>query len=267
MPQIQANSTNINYRFDGPEDGPVLMLSHSLGADLSMWDPQVAPLTAAGFHLLRYDHRGHGQSAAPPGPYTMTQLTTDAVGLMDALNLAKIHFCGLSMGGMVGQVLGAQYGHRLHSLALCSTSSHMPPREIWDERIQFVRANGMAAVVDTTIDRWFTQPGQQRLPDMVQSVRATYLSTPVEGFCACCAAIRDMDLRDTIRAITTPTLLVVGEYDQGTPVSAARAIHERVAASRLVVVAGAAHLLNVEQADVFTLTLLEFLHENRPMTP
>jgi len=117
MSQIQANGITLNYRWDGPEGGPVIMLSHSLGADLTMWEPQVAPLTAAGFRLLRYDHRGHGGSAAPDGAYTIEQLAADAVGLLDALGLTRVHFCGLSMGGMVGQVLGARHGHRLLSLA------------------------------------------------------------------------------------------------------------------------------------------------------
>lgn len=261
MPQIRSNGIALNYRWDGPVNGPVVMLSHSLGADLTMWEPQVAPLTAAGFRLLRYDHRGHGGSAAPEGPYTIDQLAADAAGLLDALDLTRVHFCGLSMGGMVGQVLGARHGHRLLSLVLCSTSSHMPPPELWNERIQLVGAKGLAAVVDATIDRWFTQPGQQRLPEAIQKIRAVYLKTPVAGFTGCCAAIRDLDLRETIRAITAPTLIMVGEQDQGTTVAHARFIHERIPGSRLVVIPDAAHLQNVEQAERFTETLLSFLEE------
>jgi len=263
MPQIQSNGIALNYRWDGPDAGPVVMLSHSLGADLSMWEPQVAPLTAAGYRLLRYDHRGHGRSAAPDGPYTIEQLAADAVGLLDALGLARVHFCGLSMGGMVGQVLGARYGQRLNSLTLCSTSSHMPPPELWNERIQLVGAKGLAAVVDATIDRWFTQPGQQRLPAAIREIRATYLQTPVSGFLGCCAAIRDLDLRATIGAITAPTLILVGEHDQGTPVAHARFIHDRIPGSHLAVLPAAAHLQNVEQAEIFTQSLLSFLEVHR----
>ena len=263
MSQIQANGITLNYRWDGAEEGPLVMLSHSLGADLTMWEPQVAPLTAAGFRLLRYDHRGHGGSAVPAGPYSIEHLAADAVGLLDALGLTRVHFCGLSMGGMVGQVLGARHGHRLHSLTLCSTSSHMPPPELWNERIQLVGAKGLAAVVDATIDRWFTQPGQQRLPEAVRKIRATYLATPVAGFLGCCAAIRDLDLRATIRAITTPTLILVGEHDQGTPVAHARFIHERIPGSSLVVIPDAAHLQNVEQSELFTQTLLAFLEAQK----
>lgn len=263
MPRIQTRATTLNYQWDGPESGPVVMLSHSLAADLNMWTPQVAPLAAAGYRVLRYDSRGHGRSAVPPGPYTIEQLADDAVDLMDSMDLTGAHFCGLSMGGMVGQSLGARHADRLLSLALCSTSAYMPPRELWQERIEFVSTKGMAAVVDATIDRWFTKAGQARLPDEVQKIRDVYIQTSVEGFCACCAAIRDMDQRDAIRVITTPTMILAGEYDEGTPVSAAKFIHERIAASRLVVTADAAHLQNIEQSEVFTKSLLEFLEENR----
>ncbi|MFC1885231.1 alpha/beta fold hydrolase, partial [Thermodesulfobacteriota bacterium] len=209
MPRIQANGVTIHYQWDGPEQGPAVMLSHSLAADITMWDPQVGPLNTAGYRVLRFDTRGHGQSGVPDGPYTMALLADDAVGVMDALDLKSVHFCGLSMGGMIGQVLGARYAHRLRSLILCSTSAHMPPPEIWDERIALAEEKGLAALVDTAIDRWFTRPGQQRLPGAVEEIRSVYVNSPVKGFCACCAAIRDMDLRQTIIGITTPTLILV----------------------------------------------------------
>jgi 3-oxoadipate enol-lactonase len=259
MPQIQANALTLNYRWDGPADGPVVMLAHSLGADLTMWEPQVAPLTQAGFRVLRYDLRGHGQSAVPSGPYTLEQLSADATGLMAALGLARVHFVGLSLGGMVGQMLGARHPQRVRSLALCSTAAYMPPKEIWDERIQTVTAKGLGALVDATMDRWFTKAGQQRLAGRVEMIRSIYVRTPAQGFCGCCAAIRDMDLRAVIRSIHLPTLIVVGAVDQGTPVSAARLIHEAIPLSRLVVTADAAHLQNIEQATLFNQTLLEFL--------
>lgn len=262
MPQIKANSLSINYQLEGPAAGQVVMLSHSLAADLSMWDPQVDTLTAAGYRVLRYDTRGHGASDVPRGPYTMAQLADDAVGLMDVLDLKSVHFCGLSMGGMVGQLLGARFAHRLRSLILCSTSAHMPPWQLWDERIAMVRKNGLAAAVDATIDRWFTKSGQQRLPEAVEKIRKVYVNTSVDGFCACCAAIRDMDLRETIQGIATPTLIMVGEHDEGTPVSHAKQIQERITMSRLEVVADAAHLQNIEQASVFDKTVLAFLSEN-----
>ncbi|KJS31658.1 MAG: hypothetical protein VR64_10570 [Desulfatitalea sp. BRH_c12] len=261
MPLIDTPATTLNYRFDGPAEGPVVMLAHSLAADLSMWDPQIAPLTSAGYRVLRYDHRGHGHSAVPPGPYTMADLTDDAVGLMDALNLPKVHFCGLSMGGMVGQMLGARHGERLHSLVLCSTAAHMPARDIWEERIRTVREQGMAAVAPGTLERWFTPAGRERLPETVRKIRKIIENSPAEGFSACCAALRDMDLRDILFDIDRPTLILVGEQDQGTPVAAARFIHERIPVSRLVVIAEAAHLQNIEQAETFNRTLREFFTE------
>ncbi len=259
MPLIDVNGTTFHYRFDGPEHGPVVMLSNSLASDLTMWDIQIPALVEAGYRVLRYDSRGHGQSEVTAGPYSIEMLAADAVGLMDALSLDKVHFCGLSMGGMVGQMLGAGHGDRLISLSLCATSAHIAPREIWDERIETVRKNGMDAVADATIDRWFTKAGQKRLQSEVNKVRRMILNTPVDGFCACSAAIRDMDQRETIRVISTRTLVVVGEHDPGTPVSAAELIHERIASSKLMVIPDAAHFINVEQASVFNNILLEFI--------
>ena len=262
MALVDVNGTTLHYRFDGPEHGQVVMLSNSLASDLTMWDIQIPALVEAGYRVLRYDNRGHGQSAVTVGPYSIEMLAVDAVGLMDALGLDKVHFCGLSMGGMVGQMLGARHGDRLISLALCATSAHIAPREIWNERIETVWKNGMDAVADATIDRWFTKVGQERLQAEVNKVRRMILNTPVDGFCACCAAIRDMDQRESIRAISTRALVVVGEHDPGTPVSAAELIHERISSSELRVISDAAHFINVEQASVFNNVLLEFIEKN-----
>ena len=261
MPNMDVNGTTLHYRFDGPEQAPVVMLSNSLASNLTMWDPQIAALTGAGFRVLRYDSRGHGQSAAPQGPYTIEMLADDAVGLMDALGLDKVRFCGLSKGGMVGQMLGAKHGGRLVSLVLCDTSAYMMAAgaAAWDERIATVREKGMAGVADGTIERWFTQPGRQRMADEVDKVRQMILNTPVEGFCASCAAIMGMDQREGNRAITSPTLVVVGEQDPATTVEMAQEIHGRIPASELVILPEAAHFSNVEQADGFNKALLGFL--------
>ena len=259
MPLVDANGIKLNYRLDGPEQGTVVMFSNSLASALSMWDLQVSPLVEAGYRVLRYDSRGHGDSEIPAGPYSMEMLTADALGLMDALGFKKVHFCGLSMGGMVGQMLGTRHGDRLISLTLSSTAAHMPPRESWDERIETVRENGMDAVVDATIDRWFTKPGQERLVSEVEKIRRLILQTSTEGFCAACAAIQNMDQRDSIRGISTRTLVIVGEEDPGTPVSAAEFIHRRIPSSGLKVIPDGAHLVNVEQSKVFNESLLEFI--------
>jgi 3-oxoadipate enol-lactonase len=259
MQIARVNGTELAYRLDGAGDRGVVMLSNSLGADISMWEGQVSALTAARFRVLRYDGRGHGRSAVPTGPYTLEMLADDAVGLMDSLDLQTVHFCGLSLGGMVGQALGGRHGDRLASLTLSSTAAVMPPREVWDERMALVRKAGMASVADATMDRWFTRAGQARLAGEVSRIRRALLDTPVEGYCACCAAIRDMDLSGSLNGISKPVLILVGEQDPGTPVSAARFIHERIASSRLKVIPDAAHFVNVEQVDAFNEALVGFI--------
>jgi 3-oxoadipate enol-lactonase len=178
---------------------------------------------------------------------------------MDTLNLQKVHFCGISLGGMVGQMLGAKHGERIHSLILCDTSSHMPPPEQWDERIALIRRSGTAILADRTIDRWFTQSGQERLKTVVEKCRQMILDTPPDGYCGCGAAIRDLDLREAIRTISTRTLIIVGEQDEATPVAAAEFIRDWIATSSLKVIPDAAHLVNVEQAELFNAALLDFL--------
>jgi len=259
MPEIDVNNTTINYRFDGPEQGELVMLSNSLASDYSMWDAQVPALVSAGYRVLRYDSRGHGRSGVPEGPYSIEMLAGDALGLLDELGLDKVHFCGLSKGGMIGQFIGAGHAGRLLSLSLSSTSAYLGPRWIWDGFIETAQNNGMKGVVDATIDRWFTKTGQTRLPAEVEKFRGLILNTPIKGFCACCAAIRDMDLRDSISSISTRTLVLVGEKDPGTPLSESEIIHKRIAPSVLSVISDAAHLVNVEKPDIFNDVLIKFI--------
>ena len=262
MPLASINRTQINYCFDGPEEGPVVLFSNSLAANLTMWDLQIPALTEAGYRVFRYDSRGHGQSAVAEGPYSIAMLTSDVVGLMDAFGLDKVHFCGLSLGGMVGQMLGAMHGDRLISLTLCSTTAYVALKEAWDERIESAQKNGMHAAVDATVDRWLTRAGQERLPDQVEKIRHMIVNTIVDGYCASGVAIQKMDLRETIRNISVPTLLMVGEHDPSTPVAASEFIHERIASSELRIIPDAAHFLNVEQEGIFNDALLEFLNRN-----
>ncbi|MGI9333893.1 MAG: 3-oxoadipate enol-lactonase [Gammaproteobacteria bacterium] len=262
MPDIQINATRIFYQWDGPSRGDVVMLSNSLASNLGMWVHQVPALVEAGFRVLRYDSRGMGASQVPVGPYTVGMLADDVIALMDALDVERVHFCGLSKGGMVGQTLGAQAGDRLSSLALCDTAAYMPAPEVWDERIAAVRAGGMSAVVDGTVDRWFTPAGQARVAKDVADVRKMILDTPVEGFAACCEAIKAMDQRPTLGAIATPTLVIVGEDDPGTPVAAAELIHRSIAGSELVVIPESAHFCNMEQPQAFNEALLGFVRRH-----
>jgi 3-oxoadipate enol-lactonase len=262
MPEIQANGITIHYELSGPNDAPVVLLSNSLGTRLEMWDPQVQALTQR-YRVLRYDSRGHGRSSAPPGPYSIEMLAEDALGLIDALGVGRVHFCGLSKGGMVGQMLGARHADRLKTLTLCSTACHVAPKEVWDQRIEAVRAGGMAAVADAVVERWFTEDYRAEPTIVVERVRQMVLETPPEGYVACCAAIRDMDLRETIRGIRLPTLVIVGEQDPATPPEKAEEIHERIQGSHLEVIPDAAHLVNIEQDVAFDASLLAFLDRQK----
>lgn len=258
MPRTKANGIQIHYELSGPADAPVVMLSNSLGTRLEMWDPQIGALTER-YRVLRYDSRGHGRSEAPPGPYTIALLADDAVALLDALGIERVHFCGLSKGGMVGQALGARHGDRLRSLTLCATAAHLPNLDLWNQRIEQSAREGMAALVDGTTERWFTAAYRAKPQSEVERVRTMILSTPPQGYGACCAAIRDMDLRETARTIRTPTLMVAGADDPATTVEVMRALHERIPGARLVEIPQAAHLLNIEQAERFNEILLGFL--------
>ncbi len=258
MPQIDANGIAVRYQMDGPPDAPVVLFSNSLGTRLEMWDPQL-PAVSQRYRMLRYDSRGHGESAAPAGPYTIELLAADALALLDALGIERAHFCGLSKGGMVGQMLAAQHGERLISLTLCSTACHMEPKQLWDERIKVASEQGMAALADGVVERWFTLAYRSEPTIVLERVRDMILETPAHGYAACCAAIRDMDLRETIRAIRLPTQIIVGADDPATPPAKAREIAARIAHARLEIMPDAAHLLNIEQDVAFDASLLAFL--------
>jgi 3-oxoadipate enol-lactonase len=258
MPHAKANDIEIYYELSGPAAAPVVMLSNSLGTRLEMWDPQM-PALAGRFRVLRYDSRGHGRSGAPPGPYSIGMLGEDALALLDALGIARVHFCGLSKGGMVGQWLASHRGDRLLSLALCATAAHLGPAELWDQRIEQSAGEGMAALVDGVTERWFTAGWRATSRPEIEQVRAMILATPPHGYGGCCAAIRDMDQRETVRTIRTPTLIVAGADDPATPAPVMRELHGRIPGSRFVEIPQAAHLLNIEQAERFNRTLTGFL--------
>ena len=260
--KITANGIGIRYELEGPETAPVVVMSHSLAANVAMWDDQMPVLS--GYRVLRYDTRGHGGTDVPEGDYTLDQLARDVLGLLDALAIEKAHFVGLSMGGMVGQTAALADPGRFLSLSLCDTSSRIPPeaRALWNERMTAARAGGMESLVDSTIDRWFSPEFRSAEPGPVDRVRDMVRATAVAGFTGCCAAIRDLDLTDRLAEIRIPTLLVVGEHDPGTPVAAHEVIRDRIAGSRLVVIDRARHFTNVETADIFNDALTTFLAEH-----
>jgi 3-oxoadipate enol-lactonase len=258
--KIAANGIDVNYTLDGPAGAPVVILSHSLATDLSMWEPQVKAL-AARYRVLAYDTRGHGGTDAPAGAYSLEQLAEDAWALLRALGIARTHFVGLSMGGMIGQTLALSSPGLFLSLSLCDTSSRVPAeaKPVWQERIKTAETQGMEPIVEPTLGRWFTAPFRERRPDVMDRVRAMIRATNPRGYAGCCHAISALDLTDRLSTIKVPTLIVVGEEDQGTPVAASRAIHAQIAGSELQIIKSASHLSNLEQPEAFTAALTTFL--------
>src|ERR1700739_916278 len=192
MPEINADGCRIHVEVEGPEQAPVLMLSNSLGTNLHMWDEQVAPFTRH-FRLVRYDRRGHGKSSVPNGPYSMERLGRDVLAVLDGLNIQKINWGGLSMGGMVGQWLGANAANRIDKLILSNTSCYFPDKAMWDARLKMVREKGVAGIVDANLERWFTKKFRERSPQAIQKMRDMFVATKLDGYIGCGEAVRDMD--------------------------------------------------------------------------
>jgi 3-oxoadipate enol-lactonase len=258
--RILANGIVNHCVMEGLAGAPVVTLSHSLASSLEMWEKQV-PALAGRYRVLRYDTRGHGGSEVPPGPYTLEMLADDVLGLLDALGVERTHFVGLSMGGMIGQAVALKRPDVLASLVLADTACSMGPEAgpLWDARIAAAQDQGMAALVEGTIERWFTQPFMTRAPEVVDRVRVLIRTTAPQGFVSCSQAIRALDYADRLHEIRVPTLIIVGQDDLGTPVAASELMHAAVAGSQLVVLPSAAHLSNIEQAERFNRTLLDFL--------
>ena len=257
MPVINADGCPINVEVEGPQGAPVLMLSNSLGTTLRMWDAQVAPFTQH-FRLVRYDRRGHGKSGVPKGPYTMERLGRDVLVVLDGLGVKKVNWCGLSMGGMVGQWLGANAPERVERLVLTNTSSFFPDKNGWNERLKLVEEKGIAAFAAPNMARWFTKGFLEREPQTVAGIQAMFAATPLEGYLACGAAVRDMDQRELLPRIKAPTLVIAGKHDGATPPEANEYISNHIPGAKFALV-DAAHLSNIEQSEAYTKALLAFL--------
>lgn len=259
MPFAESNGARIHYQFDGPAGAPVLVLSNSLGTNFSMWDPQIPALTSR-YRVLRYDTRGHGQSAVTPGPYSIMQLGRDVVGLLDAAGIDRAHFCGLSMGGMIGMWLGVYASGRIHRLVLCNTAAKIGSPEMWNARIEMVRTQKMGAIAETQAQRWFTPSFIARAPAVVAATRQMIANTSADGYTANCGAIRDMDQRETIAKIRARTLVIAGAHDPVIPAADVRYLADTIPGAKLVEL-NASHLSNIEAADGFTNALVNFLNE------
>ena len=258
MPEIMtSDGIGIHYETGGRQDGPPLVFSNSLGTNLSMWDGQ-ALAAARGFHVIRYDQRGHGRSGAPAGDYTLNRLAQDVIDLLDGLGIQKTAFCGLSMGGMTGMRLAVDRPDRFGRMALCNTSSFMPPRDFWEARIKAVKDGGMEAVADAVVARWLTPQFREREPTEMNRVRDMIVTTNPTGYVGCCAAIRDMDLRADLAGIRMPAMVIIGAHDPATTPEQGDYIVEHFPGAQKKVL-DSAHLSNIEQRDDFNRIVLGYL--------
>jgi 3-oxoadipate enol-lactonase len=257
MPYFDYSGGRLYYQLDGDRSLPNLILSNSLGTNLSMWDPQM-PTLRENFSVLRYDGRGQGRSSVPAGPYSINQLGADVLALSGHLDMKRFSFCGLSMGGLIGQWLGVHASNRIYKLVLCNTAAKIGVELSWDQRIDSVRANGMGPIVPTAMERWFASQFHEHHPASVAPAREMLLTADPEGYIANCAAIRDADLRADIAGIRAQTLIVVGQQDPVTTSDDARFMAAHIPNATTLSL-DAAHLSNIESAPAFTTGVLEFL--------
>jgi 3-oxoadipate enol-lactonase len=260
-----VNGFRMNFAVEGPESAPSVVLHHPLATDLSIWDELTAALKPR-YRVVRFDARGQGASEATPAPYDFATLAADTVALMDHLKIARAHYLGLSMGGMVGQILGVDHAQRFASLILCSTTSRMPPEThaLWEERAKVVREKGMASQVQLALSRWLAAASMKN-PELVARMTHYIETSPVEGYAGWCLAIRDLNVTDRLKAIKLPTLVIVGAEDPSTPPAAAQVIHREIAGSEYVEVPGVSHQLHVEDPATFNQNVLAFLGRQPPI--
>ncbi len=259
MERLLVNGISVHVEEMGPSGAPVVLMSNSLAADVSMWAAQAREL-ARNYRVIRFDARGHGQTEATDDDYSLDLLADDALSLLDALGIEKVHFIGLSLGGMIGQLLAVRAPHRLQSLVLCATFASTSP-EMWDQRVKAARSTGVAPLVEPTLERWLTPGFRAARPDVADAVRAMIARTTAEGYAGCAAAIRDMDLIGTAPRISLPTLLLAAADDPSAPPETMSQLHERIEGARFVVLEDAAHLFTIEQPDRVTQIIAGFLDE------
>jgi 3-oxoadipate enol-lactonase len=258
MPALTtSDGCALNYRFDGEEGRPTVVLSNSLGSTMEMWESQIAALTQH-FRVLRYDNRGHGGSSVPEGPYTIERIARDAKELIEGLNVAPVGYCGLSLGGMVGMWLCANAPELITRAVLANTSSHFGQPDIWNQRMTLIQNEGVAAAAEGVIQRWLTKDFMDQHPDLTAKLLAMITSTPKVGYLAAAAAVRDVDLRDSLPRINVPVLVIAGALDPATPPAMAEAIEDGIPSARLAIL-DAAHLSNIEKADEFNNLVISFL--------
>jgi 3-oxoadipate enol-lactonase len=259
MPRLTAGDVELEYRVEGSAEAPLLVLSNSLGTTMQMWEPQL-PALLASFRVLRYDARGHGRSSVPAGPYTIAQMGVDVLALLRHLDARRVHFCGLSMGGMVGMWLGVHAPALVDRLVLCNTAARIGPADAWNQRIARVREGGMAAITEAVLARWFTPEFIASGAEAVALARRMLMDASADGYTASCAAVRDMDQRDDVGRIGARTLVVAGSRDLVTTPADHRDLAERIDGARYVEL-DAPHISNLERPVEFTRAVVDFLTE------
>jgi 3-oxoadipate enol-lactonase len=259
MPIAKLKSVRLHYELSGDAALPIVVFSNSLGSNLAMWDGQVEAV-AGRFRVLRYDTRGHGGSSVPEGPYCVEQLAGDLLELVDSLGIDEFHLCGLSLGGATGQWIGLHAPERLKKLVLANTSAKFGTLEMWNTRIESVGRDGIESVIPGTVERWFTAGFRAAQPEVVERTTAMLRKNDLQGYLAGCAAVRDVDFRESVGQITTPTLVITGTYDPVTPPADARFLAEKIAGARYLEL-DAAHLSNVERVGEFNEALSGFLSD------
>lgn len=257
MTDIAVGGEKFNVLVEGEESKPVLMLSNPMGTNLHIWDPQV-PALLQHFRLVRYDSRGHGATVADHGPYSVERLGRDAVAIMDEVGIDKVHWLGLSAGTMVGLWLLINARERIGRAVLAGAAAHVPGPDMWNSRIQSARESGMEAVAEAAAERWFTKHFRDTEPAKVERVMLMVRATPLDGYVATCAAIRDMDMREGIRGITNKVLVIAGRHDASTPPGLGALVASSIEGAQLVTLE-ASHLSNIEDAENFNRAVIDFL--------
>jgi 3-oxoadipate enol-lactonase len=258
VPSVRSGSVEIHYEVQGAAEAPALLLLHSLGADLGMWDPQM-PDFLRHHRIVRYDVRGHGRSGVGAVECSIEILAQDAMAVLDTAQIVKAHWCGLSLGGMTAIWAASHRPERVARLVLCNTSAHLPPAALWHSRMELVRREGMRAVAPAVIERWFTAGFRGSQPEEVARIERMLEATPPEGYAAACGAIAEMNQLSDLRRIAAPTLVICGAEDPATPLAHSVALCDAIANSRLVVLP-AAHLSNVERPQDFSAAVDGFLN-------
>jgi 3-oxoadipate enol-lactonase len=257
MPFADLSGARLHYELRGAPSSEVLVLAHSLGANLHMWD-KIVPALEQHYRVLRYDTRGHGSSSVPASACTITQLAGDVVELLNHLQIERAHFCGLSLGGVVGMSLGIHESQRIGRLILANTAARIGTREGWEERIAAVRASGLQELATAALERWFTAEFHKAAPQEMETIRSMIANTSVQGYIACCEALRDADLRPEVASIQARTLIITGSEDPATPPADGLWLHQAVQGSACVELP-TAHLSAWERPEEFQHAVIDFL--------